>query len=279
MPDNTLFPTEITLYEPWVIREALHNCIAHQDYELHCRIDIIENPDNLLFVNAGSFIPRSVEAVIEHDAPQQFYRNKFLTEAMANLNMIDTIGSGIKRMFIMQRDRFFPLPDYDLSQPDKVRVRITGKIIDKNYTQLLINKTNLDLKTVILLDRVQKSGKILREEARLLKNQGVIEGRYPNIFVASKIADATGDRESYIRNMPFDKKYYKDLITRYIKEYGSASRQDIDKLLIDKISDVLSIKQKRIKISNLLSEMSKKDKAIENTGPSKKPCWILAQAS
>ena len=28
--DNTLFPTEVTQYEPYVIREALNNCIAHQ---------------------------------------------------------------------------------------------------------------------------------------------------------------------------------------------------------------------------------------------------------
>ena len=32
LPDASLFPTEITQYDPWVIRETLHNCIAHQDY-------------------------------------------------------------------------------------------------------------------------------------------------------------------------------------------------------------------------------------------------------
>ena len=31
LTENTLFPTEITQYEPYVIREVLHNCIAHQD--------------------------------------------------------------------------------------------------------------------------------------------------------------------------------------------------------------------------------------------------------
>ncbi|MBX3327777.1 MAG: putative DNA binding domain-containing protein [Nitrospira sp.] len=31
LPSGTLFPQEITQYDPWVIREALHNCIAHQD--------------------------------------------------------------------------------------------------------------------------------------------------------------------------------------------------------------------------------------------------------
>jgi ATP-dependent DNA helicase RecG len=31
---------------------------------------------------------------------------------MVALKLIDTVGSGIRRMFIEQRKRFFPLPDY-----------------------------------------------------------------------------------------------------------------------------------------------------------------------
>ena len=31
LPSGTLFPVEMAQYDPWVIREALHNCIAHQD--------------------------------------------------------------------------------------------------------------------------------------------------------------------------------------------------------------------------------------------------------
>lgn len=113
--NNTLFPTEITQYEPYVIREALHNCIAHQDYGLQGRITVVEKPDELIFTNLGSFIPGSVEKVIEQDAPQEYYRNQFLVHAMVNLNMIDTIGSGIKKMFTLQRNRHFSMPDYDLS--------------------------------------------------------------------------------------------------------------------------------------------------------------------
>jgi len=34
-------------------------------------------------------------------------------------------------------------------------------------------------------------------------------------------------------------------------------------------------KQKKNKINNLLSEMSKKDNVIKNIGSNKKPCWVL----
>lgn len=57
---------------------------------------------------------------------------------MVNLNMIDTIGSGIKRMFLNQRERFFPMPDYDLSELNRVRL---------NYSiELVVLTTYLDLK-------------------------------------------------------------------------------------------------------------------------------------
>lgn len=56
---------------------------------------------------------------------------------MVSLNMIDTQGGGIKRMFQAQRRRFFPLPDYDLSQPERVMVTLRGRILDVRYTRLL----------------------------------------------------------------------------------------------------------------------------------------------
>lgn len=65
LPDETLFPTEVSQYDPWVIREALHNCIAHQDYELRGKINLVEKPDELIFSNVGSFIPGDVETVIQ----------------------------------------------------------------------------------------------------------------------------------------------------------------------------------------------------------------------
>lgn len=277
LPDNTLFPIEITKYEPWVIRESLHNCIAHQDYEKRSRITVVEKPDELIFSNAGSFLPGSIEAVIEQDSPPKFYRNQFLANAMFHLNMIDTVGGGIKRMFILQRKRFFPLPTYNLEIPDEVTVKIYGKVIDENYTRLIMKNTDLDLKTVILLDSVQKNIKITRELSNFLKKQKLIEGRYPNLFVSAKIASAAGEKTKYIKNRAFDDAYYKQMINAYIEKYGSASRKDIDDLLMDKLSDALDKSQKKTKIGNLLYQMSKKDRTIKNEGSAKKPNWVLVK--
>ena len=99
LPSGTLFPVEIGQYDPWVLREAIHNSIAHQDYSLNGRINLVEMPDRLIITNVGSFLPGNIENVIQQDSPLEVYRNPSLARAMVNLNMIDTQGGGIKRCF------------------------------------------------------------------------------------------------------------------------------------------------------------------------------------
>lgn len=260
MKDSSLFPTEIKMYDSFVIREALHNCIAHQDYSLQGRISVVERPDELIFSNAGSFLPKDIETVIEQDAPQEYYRNAFLADAMVNLNMIDTIGSGIKRMFIKQKERFFPLPDFDLSDPKKVTVKIVGRIWDENYTKLLMSKTDLDLKTVVLLDRVQKNLPINDEEIKELKQFGLIEGRKPNLHVSSAVAKITNDKASYIRKRGIDDEYCKKMILDYLLEFKEGKKDDFEKILLDKLPEVLDINQKKNKIKNILQQLKNQDK-------------------
>lgn len=274
LPSGTLFPHEITQYDPWVIRETLHNCIAHQDYPAGGRINVVETPESLLFTNLGSFIPGTVEEMIKSDAPPEVYRNPFLAHAMVNLNMIDTIGSGIKRMFTLQRQRGFPMPDYELSDPNRVVVRLTGRVLDENYTQLLMRQTEIDLMDVIALDKVQKKRPLDEGPFKRLKALKLIEGRRPNIFVSAKIADVTGDRAAYIKNRAFDKGHYKEMIVAYLQKFGKATRREINQLLLDKLSDALDGEQKRHFVTNLLQEM-KREKLIDLDGSTRGAEWRL----
>lgn len=277
LPGGTLFPTEITQYDPWVIREALHNCIAHQDYGLRGRIQLVETPDTLLLTNVGGFLPGRVEAVIEQDAPLEVYRNPFLAEAMVNLNMIDTQGGGIRKMFVKQRERFFPMPDYDLTEPERVKVTLRGRILDERYTRLLMSRSGLDLATIVLLDKVQKGVRVASDEARRLRAQALVEGRYPNLIVAGPVAAATGQKAQHIRNRGFDSRYYRDMILALVREHGPVSREDIDRLLLDKLPEVLTPDQKASKVHNLISSLS--GKAIRNVGTRQASQWVLIEQS
>ena len=276
LPDGTLFPVEVSQYDPWVLRETLHNCIAHQDYALRGRINVVEQPDSLLFTNLGQFLPGSVEAVIMQDGPQELYRNRFLVDAMVNLNMIDTIGSGIKRSFGIQRDRNFPMPTYDLSEAGRVKVRVIGQIIDPNYTRMLMSQTNLSLLDVIALDKVQKGVALSDDEFRSLKSKDLIEGRRPNIYVSADVAKATDTMVDYLKKRGIEIDYGRMMILELLEKQGSAKRTQIDSLLREKLSDALNEQQKHDFIANLLQKL-RREGLIEVHGKGPTSRWELCK--
>ena len=273
MKEGTIFPDEVAKYEPFSIREAINNCIAHQDYTKGARINVIEMEDQLVFTNHGTFIPGSVEKVVIEDAPEEFYRNKFLATAMFNLKMVDTAGGGIKKIFNFQRARYFPMPDYDLSE-EKVKMSISGKILDMDYARLLAQNKDLSLEEIMMLDKVQKKNPLTAFEEKHLKSKKLIEGRKPNYFIGLKVAQNTGQKAEYSKNKGFDKKYYLDLIVKSIKEHKELTRSDVDALLWNKLPEWMEEQQKKNKIGNLLSELRIKE-IIENKGTFGNPKWSL----
>ena len=272
--ENTLFPNEVDQYDNYILRELINNCIVHQDYRLKGIINVIEFSDKLVITNEGSFIPKNIETVLKAGYSSPYYRNQFLANAMVNLNMIDTVGSGIKRVYNIQKEKFFPLPDYDLSQENRVKVTLYGKIIDENYSKILFEKTNLNIDKVMLLDRVQKSYPITREQSDYLKKDNLIEGRYPNIFISSDIAKITNKKENYIYNVGLENEFYKGLIISYITQYGQASRSELINLLKDKLPSSLTDKNKVNRIRYLL-DLLKKEEKIYNDKTSGLSCWKL----
>jgi len=277
-PDNELLSTTVNKYDTRTILEALHNCIAHQDYSLNSRIIITERIDKLIFSNAGSFFEGNPEDYTEGDRTPEKYRNPWLANAMVNLGMIDRLGYGIHTMYLSQKQRYFPLPDYLLSESQKVILQIYGHSIDENYSKLLIERKDLALSSVVLLDRIQKRLSITDHAVSMLKKMNLIEGRKPNFYVAASIAEVSNKKATYIKNKAFDKPYYKKLILEFLQKYHKASRGEIDDLLLEKLSNILTDEQKRTKIRNLLYEMSKKDRTIFNQSTSTaNPVWMLAK--
>jgi len=276
---DRLVPVEVETYDRQVVLEALHNAIAHQDYRLGGRVIVTERPDRLVFENLGGFFEGRVEDYCLGEQTPHRYRNAFLAQAMVTLNMIDTMGYGIGRMFTSQRRRGFPLPDYDLDDPGRVRLTIHGQMIDPNYTALLLAQQDLPLSTVLILDRVQKRLKVDESDLRLLRRLHLVEGRIPNVSVSARIAAATGTEAAYITNRGLDDQHFKALVLAYLDRFGGASRKKLDEVLIDKLPDALSIEQKRNRIRNLLYQMSHADGTIRNAGSRGAPRWVRAAPS
>jgi ATP-dependent DNA helicase RecG len=179
-------------------------------------------------------------------------------------------------MFLKQRERFFPLPSYEL-KPEEVKVTIPGRVLDENYTRVLIERADLDLWEVILLDRLQKKVSLTKGQSQELREKGLVKGRYPAVFISAKVAGITKQKAQYIKNRGLDNKHYKELVIEYLRQYHTASREDLDTLLMEKLPDVLTSSQKKNRIHNLLGEMSRK-KIIRNTGNRAVPQWELVES-
>lgn len=276
LPDDALLAIEVSKYDQKVVLEALHNCIAHQDYTRNGRILVVEMLDRLIFENEGSFYEGQPNDYIAGNKTPRKYRNPFLVQAMTELNMIDTMGYGIYEMHLGQARRYFPLPDYDLSDNSSVKMTIYGSVVDPAYSRLLIQKTDLSWEDILLLDRVQKKLSLSDDAIKHLKRKGLIEGRKPNFHVSAKVAKATASKAEYIKMRAQDDEYYIKLVTDLIKKFGKATREDIDKLLSGKLSDALDDGQKVKKIGNLLTKM-RRSEIIFNNGSRTAPEWKLAE--
>lgn len=274
MPNQmTLFPFETQQYDTWLLRELLNNCIAHTNFQLGGRIYVNEFEDKIIITNPGNFIPGSIESVLQVSYNPPFYRNQLLAETMVKLYMIDTATMGIRKVFRIQKEKYFPLPDYDLSVLNQVSVTVYGKILNNDYMHILYDYPDLDLETVFLLDRVQKGLSISNENIAHLRKLKLVEGRKSNLFLSASVSKSIEGEAQYIKNKGFDDQYYKDLIIEYLKKFNSAKKKDIRVLLWDKLPDILDDKQKERKIGNLLASL-KKEKIIK-TNISDRTEWIL----
>lgn len=268
LPGGTLFPDTMKQYDDYTIREALHNCIAHEDYTLQQRINLVENPDYLYYANGGTFIPGTLENALEAQGPQRFFRNACLCKAMVHFNMIDTVSRGIKKMFTNQMERRFPMPDYEIDNGRKeVSVRIYGNAINERYTKLLKENVALTLHDCISLDAIQKGHRIDEEIAKDLLGRGLIEGEAPNYIISIGMAKASRQLPGYTRVRGLERDKIKQMILQYIQNSGNegAKRDAILEYLHGTLPGRNTKEQNEILVKNIMKEM-KEDALIANSG-------------
>ena len=277
MPGGTLFPDTMKQYDDYTIREALHNCIAHQDYTLRQRINFVENPGFLYYANGGSFIPGTLENALATNGPQRFFRNACLCKAMVHFNMIDTVSRGIKKMFTEQMERRFPMPDYEIDNEKKeVAVRIYGNAINERYTKLLKDNDNLTLHDCISLDAIQKGHRIDDEIAQDLLKRGLIEGEAPNYIISLGVAKASRQLPQYTKAKGLDKARLKQMVLQLLQNAGKdgARREIIYDYLKDLLPSNKSQEQQLRYLGRLLVEMNEEG-TIERSGLR----WLLSSPS
>jgi ATP-dependent DNA helicase RecG len=276
-PSNSLIPAEVWKYDTESILEGLHNCIAHQDYVLGERIVVTEDKDKLTFENAGGFYEGNYEQYILGEKTPKSYRNPFLVKAMVNIKMIDTQGYGIHKLFMKQKERYLPMPDYEGTTDSRVIMHLPGNVIDENYSLLLLSNHEVTLTDTILLDTIQKGKSISDEAMTMLRKKKLIEGRKPHVYVAKSLAQTTGTKVEYTKHKGLENKKCEALLLNSLKDHGSLTKQEIVHLLWDVLSDQLSDSQKENKVDNLLRKLKNAGK-INNKTRGNISTWSLVKS-
>lgn len=277
LPGGTLFPDTMKQYEDYSIREALHNCIAHQDYTLEGRITIVENDGFLYYSNRGSFLPKTVERVLKEKGPQKDYRNTCLTHGMVHFNMIDTVGRGIPKLFKEQRRRFFPMPEFEIDEKAQtVSVTLHGIASNDAYTDILKSNPTLSLMECLWLDAVRTHKPITKEAAKHLKDKKLIEGRAPRYNISLSVARNVQQVGQYTKETGLNKKALKNLILQLALNAGDLGfkRADVLDVLEQSLSASLTKTQKADYVSHLLRGMQSEG-LLSKTENGKQ--WILTK--
>ena len=149
------------------------------------------------------------------------------------------------------------MPDYDLSTADEVILNLPGTIIDENYSLLLMENSDIDLTTAVLLDMVQKgkSDTLSEGAIQMLRKAKLIEGRKPHLYVSKQIAKVTDQKVEYSKHKGLTEKKCEALLTASLQDHHSLTKQEIVRLFWDVLPDQLDDKQKMNKIEYLLKRL------------------------
>lgn len=276
---ETLLPTELTEYDAWSLRELIGNAIAHQDYSQGRRVHIEEFSDRIVIMNEGSFIPETIEKALEPGYKPPRYRNPFLCEAMLHIGMLDQNAMGIRAVFEACRRRHMPLPTYDLTDPNRVKVTLFNHEIDPVYGQILQANPELPMSEIVLLDKVQKYMALSEEEIHKVIADGF--ARYGRDDVLELIAPYVVDSDIFpdnqaVRNaqLAVGNNLLREAIIEILHS-GSKSRNVIVDALQEEWSNVYESQAKLAsKVYRTLAAMERQG-IVQSEGNTRARIWSL----
>lgn len=238
----------VSAYRTATLLEAVRNAIVHQDYGLGGTVEVVEREnESVTVISHGSFPDRAPESFVRGQPPGAPRRNAFLYNAMAATGAIPAAGSGIRSMYLSQAYRRFPMPDFDVDG-DRVAVRFSG-LRGGSYARVLDLRADLEIRTIMDLDRVAKNRYVPDKRLKSLARRGLVDmiGDLPCIAsgagqeVASAYTAGTAQ----------------DAVLDLIRSKGFVTRADVAEVLASRDTKELTEEQLRVKATNLLQTMRK----------------------
>ena len=113
---------------------------------------------------------------------------------------------------------------------------------------LLLENSDIDLTTTVLLDKVQKGKSISDDAIKMLRKAKLIEGRKPHLYVSKQIAKATNKQIEHTLKKGFNDAECQERILKALNDHKVLSRKQVDELLWNKLPIDYTDNQKMYKI-------------------------------
>ena len=133
---------DIPYFNEEVIREAIHNAVAHRDYRRTSEIVIKLSPQQMTILNAGGF-PNGVTLENILTVPST-PRNRLLADIMSKIGLVERSGQGVDKIFYSTLQEGKAAPDYSASDDFHVELLLSGVIQDQGFA-LFIDSVQQDL--------------------------------------------------------------------------------------------------------------------------------------
>ena len=257
---------QVSAYRNSVLSEAVRNAIAHQDYALGGTIDVVERErESITVISRGSFPQRLPESFISGPPQLNPPRNQFLVSAMAGLGIVPASGTGIRSMYLAQAARRFPMPDFDISD-DRVSVRFPG-IRAGAYARVLDVRSDIDLRTMMDLDRIAKLRYVPERRLKALVRRNLVE------LMDGVPCIACGAGQTVLS--AFVEGTDEDAVLMLIERNGFVTRSDVADILAARDPKELTPEQVRVKSTNLLQTMRKKGLIVKAEGSTRSARYVI----
>ena len=147
-------------YPEEALREALLNALVHRDYSFSGSIIINVNDKEMEFISIGGLLPGLSPDDIRSGISQP--RNKNLADIFHRLHLIESYGTGIRRIYNLYAD---------CSEQPRIEVTSnTFKIVLPNMNRVSDNKSGNDISPQMqkILDYIDENGQINETEIQEL---------------------------------------------------------------------------------------------------------------
>jgi ATP-dependent DNA helicase RecG len=231
---------QIKQYDILTIRELMMNSFVHRDWSNEGFIQIDQTANSLQFENPGEYKFKDLLELVKFPTQSKFYRNRLLADFMFEAGLIEQEASGIKRKIIeKQIERGLPLPNYSIIQSVWTKVFISSKVVNIEFARILLKRTDIDIKNIVLLDRIISGENsygvdISIEDGLDLKKNKLIEltkGRYQKCKISESIAKLTSSMGKKHTKEKFTCTQEENEVVNFLEKYNHGeTRKDFMQL-------------------------------------------------